>query len=345
MCGTVWLRLLSGPSWARAWHRACFRGGHPWRRGARGRCRRQRYGDVRLSPSVGATGGVRPRACCVGSGQASCILAVCDQRRPSPTTKLRGLVRPSPLAPCDQLRASLPAPAAPAECDHKTYSARARRAALAVTSTSSRKHGWGTSPRTNSEIHIDVSHSRQPLVKGERVVRYEVNTVMLNRLTSRAMLQLSCSHWPPPAAELCAWADYGGIDSLHVARQRVHHRPAGRWVCCYRQCVRQARGPSPTRKRTRNSRSSNKASHTQIKANTTLNHNVAKASCTSALGLGGPRPAASRQRQPSVVPCSPLLVPSTSTHLLSVFPSRVCCALLAPSLAFSRPVPTTLPTD
>ena len=37
---------------------------------------------------------------------------------------------------------------------------------------------WGTSPRKNSEIHIDVSHSRQPLVKGERLVRYEVNAVM-----------------------------------------------------------------------------------------------------------------------------------------------------------------------
>ena len=37
---------------------------------------------------------------------------------------------------------------------------------------------WGTRPRKNSEIHIDVSHSRQPLVKGERLVRYEVNTVM-----------------------------------------------------------------------------------------------------------------------------------------------------------------------
>jgi hypothetical protein len=39
-------------------------------------------------------------------------------------------------------------------------------------------HSWGTSPRKNSMIHIDVSHSRQPLVKGERLVRYEVNTVM-----------------------------------------------------------------------------------------------------------------------------------------------------------------------
>ena len=27
--------------------------------------------------------------------------------------------------------------------------------------------------------HLDASHSRQPLVKGERLVRYEVNAVML----------------------------------------------------------------------------------------------------------------------------------------------------------------------
>ena len=33
-------------------------------------------------------------------------------------------------------------------------------------------------PRKNSESHIDASHSRQPLVKGERLVRYEVNAVM-----------------------------------------------------------------------------------------------------------------------------------------------------------------------
>ena len=30
----------------------------------------------------------------------------------------------------------------------------------------------------NCVSHIDVSHSRQPLVKGERLVRYEVNTVI-----------------------------------------------------------------------------------------------------------------------------------------------------------------------
>jgi len=33
-------------------------------------------------------------------------------------------------------------------------------------------------PRKNSGSHIDASHSRQPLVKGERLVRYEVNAVM-----------------------------------------------------------------------------------------------------------------------------------------------------------------------
>ena len=33
-------------------------------------------------------------------------------------------------------------------------------------------------PLKNSGSHIDASHSRQPLVKGERLVRYEVNAVM-----------------------------------------------------------------------------------------------------------------------------------------------------------------------
>ena len=41
------------------------------------------------------------------------------------------------------------------------------------------KHVGDQSPRKNSGSHIDASHSRQPLVKGERLVRYEVNAVML----------------------------------------------------------------------------------------------------------------------------------------------------------------------
>jgi hypothetical protein len=38
---------------------------------------------------------------------------------------------------------------------------------------------WDRMSHNKSEIHIDVSHPRQPLVKGERLVRYEVNTVMV----------------------------------------------------------------------------------------------------------------------------------------------------------------------
>ena len=33
-------------------------------------------------------------------------------------------------------------------------------------------------PLKNTGSHIDASHSRQPLVKGERLVRYEMNAVM-----------------------------------------------------------------------------------------------------------------------------------------------------------------------
>jgi hypothetical protein len=37
------------------------------------------------------------------------------------------------------------------------------------------------SSRKNSGSHIDASLSRQPLVKGERLVRYEVNAVMFKQ--------------------------------------------------------------------------------------------------------------------------------------------------------------------
>ena len=38
---------------------------------------------------------------------------------------------------------------------------------------------WGTRPHKNCKSHINASLSRQPLVKGERLVRYEVNAVIL----------------------------------------------------------------------------------------------------------------------------------------------------------------------
>ena len=40
-------------------------------------------------------------------------------------------------------------------------------------------HTLDIAVRKNWESHIDASHSRQPLVKGERLVRYEVNAVIL----------------------------------------------------------------------------------------------------------------------------------------------------------------------
>ena len=38
---------------------------------------------------------------------------------------------------------------------------------------------WSIKLRKNSESHIDAFHSRQPLVKRERLMRYEVNAVMI----------------------------------------------------------------------------------------------------------------------------------------------------------------------
>ena len=47
----------------------------------------------------------------------------------------------------------------------------------------------------NSNSHIDASHSRQPLVKGERLVRYEVNAVMTLRDRAHApRAQKDASH-------------------------------------------------------------------------------------------------------------------------------------------------------
>ena len=48
-------------------------------------------------------------------------------------------------------------------------------------------------PLKNSGSHIDASHSRQPLVKGERLVRYEVNAVMRS-CASHFLCQVGCAH-------------------------------------------------------------------------------------------------------------------------------------------------------
>ena len=75
-------------------------------------------------------------------------------------------------------------------CAHMRACARTCVHAAATAACAAQKSGWGTSPRKNLEIHIDVSHSRQPLVKGERLVRYEVNTVIIQPLRSKS---ITCS--------------------------------------------------------------------------------------------------------------------------------------------------------
>ena len=51
---------------------------------------------------------------------------------------------------------------------------------------------WGARPRKNCGIHIAAFLSRQPLVKGERLVRYEVNAVMLFRLIAASTQVIIC---------------------------------------------------------------------------------------------------------------------------------------------------------
>ena len=75
---------------------------------------------------------------------------------------------------------------------------------------------WGIKPRKNSEIHIDVSHSRQPLVKGERLVRYEVNTVMKAR-------QRTSKNFHPPSA-------YSGHLKSEAIQQPIAREHSGRCV-------------------------------------------------------------------------------------------------------------------
>jgi hypothetical protein len=50
--------------------------------------------------------------------------------------------------------------------------------------------------RKNSISHIDASHSRQPLVKGERLVRYEVNAVMQEFGLQAALGKEGCFRFP-----------------------------------------------------------------------------------------------------------------------------------------------------
>ena len=52
------------------------------------------------------------------------------------------------------------------------------------------------SSRKNSGSHIDASLSRQPLVKGERLVRYEVNAVMPEHMEGKRARHAGVIHMP-----------------------------------------------------------------------------------------------------------------------------------------------------
>ena len=69
--------------------------------------------------------------------------------------------------------------------------------------------------------HIDASHSRQPLVKGERLVRYEVNAVILSRSHGKS----DCCHRTGAPPCVCACAVEGRIERR---RAPCDNNPASR---------------------------------------------------------------------------------------------------------------------
>ena len=88
----------------------------------------------------------------------------------------------------------------------------------------------------NSGSHIDASHSRQPLVKGERLVRYEVNAVM-------PMLRYPrCYHIWNASRPLCGIA--GGCAPLCCTLQdetsgcRIGSRDGSASLICAHPCGR-----------------------------------------------------------------------------------------------------------
>ena len=74
--------------------------------------------------------------------------------------------------------------------------------------------------RKNSRSHIDASHSRQPLVKGERLVRYEVNAVMLMGAERGA------GGWQEAVACMALGAGAGGARSQQAFRDQAPSQQA-----------------------------------------------------------------------------------------------------------------------
>ena len=82
-------------------------------------------------------------------------------------------------------------------------------------------------PRKNWITHIAASHSRQPLVKGERLVRYEVNAVMLG------IAACGDKTWKPQRNEVVRWP--ASPDARPLAERFVR-----RWMSRNLGCNREA---------------------------------------------------------------------------------------------------------
>ena len=83
----------------------------------------------------------------------------------------------------------------------------------------------GNTPRKNWGIHIAAFLSRQPLVNGERLVRYEVNAVMniRHQSTRDAIMKLLYNCPPRQNCELTI----GGVHLLHEIPKINISRPHG----------------------------------------------------------------------------------------------------------------------
>ena len=86
---------------------------------------------------------------------------------------------------------------------------------------------WVQGTRKNSGNHIAASHSRQPLVKGERLVRYEVNAVMLG------IAACGDKTWKPQRNEVVRWP--ASPDARPLAERFVR-----RWMSRNLGCNREA---------------------------------------------------------------------------------------------------------
>ena len=80
----------------------------------------------------------------------------------------------------------------------------------------------GNTPHKNWGIHIAAFLSRQPLVKGERLVRYEVNAVMV---TSSTAIQADCTRNLSVVLPLEVWCRKKR-NSVLVAQQHNFEKPA-----------------------------------------------------------------------------------------------------------------------